>query len=415
MPVARAPPLHNPFLLSNQTDRMHAADNYSLHSYGRMINDRARSQPFVDALRRLVRPDSVVLEIGTAAGYFAFLCAQLGARRIYAVEPDSAIDVAKLCATDIPGSERITWIKGLSTAIDLPERVDLVLGDLHGTLPFYNHNIESMVDARLRHLKEGGSIIPMRDVLRAVPAQAPHEYADVDAPWRENPEGLDLHAGRAFVANRWWRARNVLAEADDLLSTPTVWGEVDYRTVTSSNLDGTMHWTVERAGTMHGYYVWFDGELGDGIGYSNAPDLPELVYGRAFFPLEQATAVVPGDRIDARFSAHLLDGRHLLRWNTRISDAAGNLRADCKQSTFRSRPIDRSELERATADHVPQLGADGQIDLAILTAMARAQPLSRIAEDLLVTYPQAFTSAAKALERVAKLSLKYGETRTTLP
>lgn len=394
---------------------MHAADNYSLQSYGRMINDRARAQPFVDALRRLIRPDSVVLEIGTAAGYFAFLCVQLGARRVYAVEPDSAIDVAKLCAADIPGSERITWIKGLSTAIDLPERVDLMLGDLHGTLPFYNHNIESMIDARLRYLKEGGSIIPMRDVLRVVPTQAPHEYADVDAPWHGNPEGLDLHAGRAFVANQWWRARKEPAAAYDLLSTPVEWGTVDYRTVTSSNLDGTMLWTVEHGGTMHGYYVWFDGELAEGIGYSNAPNLPELVYGRAFFPLEQATEVVPGDRIDARFSVHLLDGHHLIRWNTRISDAGGNLRAECRQSTFRSRPIHRGELEQASAGHVPQLGTDGRIDLAILNAMTQARPLSRIAEDLVEAYPQEFANAAKALERVSKLSLKYGKTRADSP
>ena len=100
---------------------MHNPDSYSLRSYGRMINDRARSQPFVDALRKLVRPGSTALEIGTASGYFAFLCAQLGADRVYAVEPDGAIEVAKLCAADVPGSERITWIKGISTQLDLPE------------------------------------------------------------------------------------------------------------------------------------------------------------------------------------------------------------------------------------------------------------------------------------------------------
>ena len=46
---------------------MHFADNYSLHSYGRMINDRRRSGPFVEAIRTLIKPDTVVLEIGTAA------------------------------------------------------------------------------------------------------------------------------------------------------------------------------------------------------------------------------------------------------------------------------------------------------------------------------------------------------------
>jgi len=386
---------------------MHAPDNYSLHSYGRMITDRTRSQPFVDALRRLIRPESVVLEIGTGAGYFALLCAHLGASRIYAVEPDNAIEVAKLCARDAADGERIVWIKGLSTAIDLPEKVDIVLGDLHGTLPFYNHNIEAMVDARHRHLKDAGLIVPMRDVLRVVPAQAPHEYAAVEAPWNANPEGLNLHAGRTFVANQWWRARIEPARSEDFLSTPAEWGVIDYRTVTSPDLDCSLQWTVQRRGTMHGYYVWFDGELCDGVGYSNAPDLPELVYGRAFFPLERHTDVVPGDRIDTRFSTRILDERHLFRWNTRITDQQGNTKAECKQSTFQSRPIVRDELQRAATDHIPHLSTDGRIDQMILNEMARSRPLTEIADALAEAYPGHFDDASKVMQRVAKLSLKY--------
>ncbi|MBK6924782.1 MAG: 50S ribosomal protein L11 methyltransferase [Thermomonas sp.] len=387
---------------------MHSADNYSLHNYGQMINDRRRSGPFVEALRTLIKPDTVVLEIGTAAGYFALLCAKLGARRIYAVEPDNAIEVARLCAADNVGSDRITWIKGLSTEISLPERVDLVLGDLHGTLPFYNHNIESMVDARQRHLKLGGTIVPMRDVMRVVPAQAPHEYAKVESPWGSNPDELTLSAGRSFVANRWWRAAKQPANTSDLLAPPAIWGTIDYRTATSSNLDGTMQWTVQGAGNMHGYYVWFDGELTDGIGYSNAPDHAELVYGRAFFPLEHPIEVSPGDVIDTRFSAHSLHGRHLIRWNTRVTDANGFALADYRQSTFRSEPVDRGALERTAPDHVPQLDLSGHIDLAILAAMAQGKPLSQIAEAIHTAYPGPFATHAKALERVVRLSLKYG-------
>ena len=389
---------------------MHFADNYSLHSYGRMINDRRRSGPFVEAIRTLIKPDTVVLEIGTAAGYFALLCAKLGARRIYAVEPDNAIEVAKLCAVDNVRSNRITWIKGLSTEISLPERVDLVLGDLHGTLPFYNHNIESMLDARQRHMKPDGIIVPMRDVMRVVPAQAPHEYAEVESPWGSNLDELSLSAGRSFVANRWWRAAKQPVNASDLLAPPAIWGEIDYRTTTSSNLDGTMQWTVQRTGLMHGYYVWFDGELTDGIGYSNAPDLPELVYGRAFFPLEHPIDVSPGDVIDTRFSAHSLDGRHLIRWNTRITATHGVALADYRQSTFRSQPVDRGALERTAPSHVPLLDIKGHIDLAILSDMAQGKPLSQIAEAIHTAYPGPFATHAKALERVVRLSLKY-ETR----
>ena len=34
---------------------------------------------------------------------------------------------------------------------------------------------------------------------------------------------------------------------------------------------GTLNWTIERAGIGHGLLVWFDTELTDEVGFSNAP------------------------------------------------------------------------------------------------------------------------------------------------
>ena len=150
-------------------------DNYSLSSYGQMIEDTARFTPWIEALRRHVTADSVVLDIGCGPGVLSFLACQYGARRVYAIEPDSSIEVAKLCAARIPGGERIEWIQGMSTEICLPEPADIVAGDLHGTLPFYISNIASLDDARRRHLRLGGVLLPACDTLHVVPASAPWE------------------------------------------------------------------------------------------------------------------------------------------------------------------------------------------------------------------------------------------------
>ena len=51
---------------------------------------------------------------------------------------------------------------------------------------------------------------------------------------------------------------------------------------------------------------WFDSELFDGIGFSNHPAAPELIYGIGFFPFSQPVAVDEGDRIELRLAADLV-------------------------------------------------------------------------------------------------------------
>ena len=387
---------------------MHAYNDYSISAYGKMIDDARRTGPFVEALRAAITPDSVLLDIGTGTGIFSFLACQFGAARVYAIEPDGAIEVAKLCAKDIPGSERITWIQGPSTELDLPEQADIVVGDLHGTLPFFKGNIESLMDARKRHLKPGGRLLPSRDVLHAVPAQAPEEFERIESPWHRNAYGIDLSAAAPFVSNQWTRARSEPALPEQLLASPQSWGVVDYTTIEVPALDNTLEWNIERAGTLHGLYVWFDGDLGEGFGYSNAPTLPELVYGRAFFPFPQATQVVPGDQVRTRLAVRKVKGDYLFRWDSRITSADGTQKARFEQSTFKAQAINPAELRKASADYVPALTEEGQIAHAVLQAMAAKQRLQDIADALALRFPQRFKTPAQALDHVSRLSQKYG-------
>ena len=50
---------------------------YSVHSYGQMLADAPRMDAHVAALRRAVKPGSVVLDLGCGPGVFALLACQL--------------------------------------------------------------------------------------------------------------------------------------------------------------------------------------------------------------------------------------------------------------------------------------------------------------------------------------------------
>ena len=72
---------------------------YSLAGYGKMIADKVRMDAYSQALRRAVKPGSVVVDIGAGTGICAMLACRFGARKVYAIEPDDAIHVAR----DRPG------------------------------------------------------------------------------------------------------------------------------------------------------------------------------------------------------------------------------------------------------------------------------------------------------------------------
>ena len=385
---------------------MPSFSDYSISAYGGMIIDERRTRPYVDALSRAIKADTVVLDIGTGTGFFALLAARLGAARVYAIEPDGAIDVARLCAADNPNAERIRWIRGLSTEIVLPERCDVVIGDLHGTMPFFKGNIESLKDARIRHLKPGGQLLPRRDLLHVAPANAEAEFDALRKPWEQNAYGVDLNAARRFIANTWWKVRGEAINEDALLAPPMQWGCIDYMTAETSTIRGNAEWVASQAGTMHGYYVWFDTDLGEGPVISNTPLLPSIAYGRAFFPLESEVAIDAGDRIQVKLAVVATEDDHIYTWDTQVTAADGARKARFRQSTFNAKPI-AQRARAASEHHIPELSDAGHIDLAILQGIAAGQSQGSIADELVEHFPAKFGARPAALNRVVRVAGGY--------
>src|SRR5215831_6392496 len=133
--------------------------SYSLAGYGEMIADRVRMEAYAEALRRTVKPGSVVLDIVTGPGIWAVLACQLGATRVIAVEPDSIIQVAREVAISNQCSEKIEFIQKASTSLELLIQADVIVSDMRGVLPLLGQNIPSVVDARRRFLAPGGVLI----------------------------------------------------------------------------------------------------------------------------------------------------------------------------------------------------------------------------------------------------------------
>lgn len=298
-----------------------------------MLSDGVRIAAYAEALRKTVTSDSVVLDIGTGIGIFALLACKFGARRVYAVEQQDVIGLARKFAAANGFDGRIEFVQGLSTEITLPEPVSIVVSDLRGVLPLFEHHLPSIIDARQRLLAPGGILIPRRDTLWVSMVAAPELYRRNVAIWSIDTYGLNLELGRQAAANIPWKERGTTREQ---LLEPQPWVTLQYATIESTDVSGEATWEAKQAGTAHGITVWFESTLADGVGFSNAPGHPPLVYGQLFFPLSHPVDISSGDLVSVILRADLVGKGYIWRWETRITsaDSPGSPKTHLKQSNF---------------------------------------------------------------------------------
>ncbi len=381
---------------------------YSLSGYGNMIADPVRAPAYELALRRAVKPGCVVLDVGTGVGIHALLACQLGARRVYAVEPNDAITVAREVAAVNGYGGSIEFIQAMSGRVTLPEPADVIVADLRGVLPYYPGNVGSIVDARKRLLAPGGVLIPQRDTLWAAVVQAPELYRQFVSPWEREGHGFDMRAARRVVTNTWNKGS---VRPEQMLVRPQVWATLDYARVESADVRAGMTWTVSRAGTAHGLVAWFDATLIDGVGFSNAPGQPDTIYGRAFFPWPEPVDLAAGQTVKATLEAREIGDEYVWCWGAEVLDPgdATRVRARFRQSTFFGTPRSADELRKHEADSVPALNENGLIDRFILDQMDGRTSLGEIASRLSAQFPECFPTVARALRRAGDVATRLGK------
>jgi len=361
---------------------------------------------YVEALRRSVNPDSVVVDIGCGTGIFSLLACQFGARKVYAIEPNDAIQIARESAKTSGYSDRIEFIQELSSRTSLPERADVIISDLRGVLPLFQHHIPSIIDARQRLLKPGGRMIPQKDDLWIVPVTDEENYRDYTVPWDDNSYGLNLQAAKRIVTNNWRKAE---MSSEQFLAVPQCWGELDYTTIASTDIKASINWIADKTGEFHGFCAWFDATLMNNLQFSNQPGKTTPIYGQAFFPLAEAASLVQGDTIELSLHAKLTGDDYTWNWSTLVLELSNSdvEKASFKQSTFFGEPLSLEQLARKGSSYKPILNHEGKMTQSVLAAMDSNTPLDEIARELLVKFPDYFSNHEDALVYAGDLSLRF--------
>ncbi|MCB1070937.1 MAG: 50S ribosomal protein L11 methyltransferase [Kiritimatiellae bacterium] len=96
--------------------------------------DHPRAAAFDRAIRSAVRPGDVVVDMGSGTGVLALFAARAGAARVYAVEhdPNNLATLSRVIEAN-GFADRIQVLEGDVCTLDLPEPVDVIVGEMIAT------------------------------------------------------------------------------------------------------------------------------------------------------------------------------------------------------------------------------------------------------------------------------------------
>jgi len=281
-----------------------------------LIFDEVGQEAFRQAIFAAVKGGETVVDIGTGTGIHAMFACQAGASKIYAIEQDPIIQLARENCNRNGFSDRIEFIQGRAEAVTLPERGNLLtihMGILD-TIYLVSH-------VRDKFLVAGGTVIPAALELFCAPISSKAIY-EVIYTWDSMRWGLDFTAARnlARISTHAFRI-----ESHELLSRGQSIAPIDLQTITTPLVDRCVEIEIQSDGVLHGFGLWFVEQLYGDITISTAPPckLPLALWPNRFFPAIEPITVKAGDMALFHLTIFGSDSTRLWDWSISVLNKHG--------------------------------------------------------------------------------------------
>jgi len=372
----------------------------NIRHYRRMLGDQVRLRAFHRAIRAAVRPGDVVVEIGAGLGTYSFFAARAGARRVYAIEADAEVcRLGQSLAAQNGLAQRVRFLQGYSTDIELPERADVAIFEDY-TGFFFSSRLRGLLrDIRGRLLKPQGRLVPCAVALYVAGAEDGRLYRDLDLhrARRDHLFGLDFSETRWVAMNR---PAGTVATPRHLLTRPLRCGRIELQRDEHFGFAFVGEVRAKRAGHLHGVLGWMDLELAPGIRISCSPLRPPTSWGQNFHPLGEPLRVRKGEPLKIGMELIFPSGvsRYLQRWTV----SAG---AEYREgNTFAGVPFSEHSLNGESARTKGKLGPRSRVLLTVLSELRGETSYGKVAAALVKKHPRLFESRDDALAAVVRLA-----------
>lgn len=371
---------------------------YAVQGQQTMALDYRRNQAYYQALQQVITPDSVVLDLGAGLGILGLLAAQLGAKKVYLVEPEDIIYVTREIVEKNGYSDRVTCLQGKIEDIELPEAVDVIISVFTGNFLLQEDLLPSLFYARDKYLKPQGVMIPSAAVMEAVPVSVAEFYQQNIACWSENHLGIDPTEARKYVSQAIYFERSQLSTAK-YLAQPQKLLAMDFYHTQTPHCDVQLDYPITTSDLCHGWVGWFTMQLGDQW-LSTAPDQPPLHWSAAFLPLDPPIALQEGQTATFKLQRPVYGD-----WNWCIKTN----NTSQQHSTFFALPLSLKKIKQLSPQYQPKLNQKGQAAQYVLANLDGNMSVAQLSEQLLELYPDLFPETKKALNFVKSIITGFCE------
>ena len=310
-----------------------------------MLGDVARTKAYQKAIALnadFVR-GKIVLDVGCGSGILSMFCAREGqAKHVYAVEASSLADHLPGVLQENNLEDKISVIKGRIEEVTLPEKVDIIISEWMGTFLLFEYMIDSVLHARDRWLKEGGTMWPTCAQLFIFPCTVPELYQQKIGVWKQQygfsfstlkPKAIEDFFDRPVIDYDLVQT-NCLSNGESVVL-------LDMNSLQVSELESwscDFKFEVETTGIFHGIGSWFDvefhvqanGQCGKispkPVVLSTSPDAPKTHWKNAIFMLDEPLEVKEGDFIEGTIKVQRNEDfrRHMsIHFDFSISETKG--------------------------------------------------------------------------------------------
>ena len=347
------------------------------------VGDATRLDLYKIAIAKTVSPRDSVADLGCGTGILGLLCLQAGAGHVYAVDDSAMINIAQESMMRAGQADHATFIRGKSSQIELPERVDVVICDHVGYFGFDYGVVGFFEDARRRFLKPGGTLIPSKIRLN-VAAAGSQKCSAVANGWQAEQIPPEFQWLNCYSINA---KHAVMLVPDDVLGPPVVLGDIDLYAENPEFFSWSAELPIEREAAMHGLAGWFECELAEDVWMTNSPLAEKPIQRpRAFLPIGEAVSVKAGDIVKVTIMARPVD--HLIAWTVEFLTTGQRF----THSTWQGFPFAPEDLNRTNPTHTPQLGRTGRARVTVLNYCDGQRTAQEIERAVLSDHPDLFPS-----------------------